>query len=104
MCIKCGKLVNCKYKKDTPAKKTPRNRILLVIQEGGSTGEVYVHAHKNVKDARADMKSCGEAAYRTVGPIEIPKALTEALSKNNAAEQEFYDTLENILRSVAQEF
>jgi hypothetical protein len=102
MCIKCGKLVNCKYKKNTL--KTPRNRIILVIQEGGSTGVIYVHAHGTLKDARADKKSCDEAAYRAIGPIKVPKALTEALSKNNAAEQEFYDTLENILRSVAQEF
>lgn len=100
MCVKCGKLVHCKYKK-TSTPKTPKN-LYLVIQQGGSSKELYVHPHNTIKEARADMKSCGKASYNTVGPIEVPQALTKILLKDKDAEGDLWTLLETTLRATCE--
>ena len=79
-------------------------KLFLVIQEGGSTGEVYLHPHGSVEEAKDDMESCNEAAYRTVGPIEVPPALTKLLLGDAKAEEEFYTIAETLLRAAAKNF
>ena len=81
----------------------PTKKLYLVIQQGGSSSELYVHPHNTLKEARTDMKSCAEAAYNTAGPIEIPQALTKSLLKDKDAERDFYKVLEETLRLTATE-
>jgi len=51
----------------------------LVIQEGGSTGEIYVHGFYSLRDARRFRVSAARAAYRTSAPIRVPIELAEHL-------------------------
>lgn len=44
----------------------------LVLQEGGSTGELYVHTFEGRGDANAFRRSAARAAYRTTRPLLIP--------------------------------
>jgi len=78
------------------------SKIHLVVQEGGSTGEVYVHPYDTLRQARSNIKGCEKASYRTVGPITLPKALTKALVADGTVEAEFYRVLEETLQAVSQ--
>ncbi len=51
----------------------------LVIQEGGSTGEIYVHGFYSLRDARRFRASAARAAYRTSAPIRVPIEFEEHL-------------------------
>lgn len=44
----------------------------VVVQEGGSTGELYAHAFTTRKDAKRFTRSCARAAYRATAPLEVP--------------------------------
>ena len=77
-------------------KNLPRN-IFLVVQEGGSSTEMYVHTHDTKRQARADRRSCAKAAYRTSEPIKVPEVLTRILNDFPGAEVEFYEVLKTVL-------
>lgn len=48
----------------------------LVIQEGGSSSELYVHLHDTERSAKNDRKRCSNrGAYRTSPVVEIPPCL-----------------------------
>ena len=46
--------------------------MLVVVQEGGNTGEFYAHAFSRRRDAAGFRRSCAKAAYRATEPVEIP--------------------------------
>ena len=46
--------------------------MLVIVQEGGSTGELYAHAFTTRKDAKRFTRSCARAAYRATEPVEVP--------------------------------
>lgn len=46
--------------------------LLVVVQEGGSTGEFYAHAFGARRDADRFRRSCARAAYRATSPVEVP--------------------------------
>ena len=51
----------------------PRNKtMLIIVQEGGGTGELYAHAFTTRKDAKRFTRSCSRAAYRATEPVEVP--------------------------------
>ena len=51
----------------------PRNKtMLIIVQEGGGTGELYAHAFTTGKDANRFTRSCARAAYRATAPVEVP--------------------------------
>lgn len=83
----------------TSNRKKLVKKIVLIIQEGGSSTEMYVHAHENLKQARADRRSCARAAYRTSEPIKVPEALSRVLQDFPGAEVEFYKVLEDVLKA-----
>jgi hypothetical protein len=60
-------------------KRKKANTFPLVIQEGGSTGEVYVHGFYSLRDARRFRVSAARAAYRTSAPIHVPIEFEEHL-------------------------
>lgn len=43
-----------------------------LIQEGGSSDELYLHVHDTLEDAEADRLDCADGAYRTTEPVELP--------------------------------
>lgn len=49
----------------------------VVIQEGGSSGEVYVHTLNSRAHATAYRASAGEGAYRTSAVVEVPASLLD---------------------------
>jgi len=81
----------------TSTRKKLVKNIVLVIQEGGSSTEMYVHAHENIRQANADRKSCAKGSYRTSEPIKVPEALSRVLQDFPGAEVEFYQLLETVL-------
>ena len=46
--------------------------VYALIQEGGSSGELYLHVHDTLEEAEADRQRCAEGAYRTTEPKEMP--------------------------------
>ena len=58
----------------------------VVIQEGGSTGELYLNAYDTIEEAESFRRSCAEAAYQTSEPLEVPVDLADHPEFNNIAE------------------
>lgn len=44
----------------------------VVIQQGGSSSELYLHAFDTLAEVRRYRKSCDKAAYETSEPVEVP--------------------------------
>lgn len=63
----------------------------VVVQQGGSSSEVYIHAASTHADAEAFREECERGAYETSDVIEVPAVL--------AAHGE---TLYEVLEAVAQ--
>jgi hypothetical protein len=64
----------------------------LVLQEGGSTGELYPHIFDSPEDAQAYRQDCTvNGAYRTSPVVEVPAAL--------AANEGLIGVLEDALRA-----
>lgn len=61
-------------KPGTPALDT-QEFAYIVIQEGGSSTERYVHIHDSEDSAMADRIDCASAAYRTSDIIAVPASL-----------------------------
>jgi hypothetical protein len=47
----------------------------VLIQEGGSSLELYVHAYHSVEEAEQGRIGCAEGAYRTSPVLEVPAEL-----------------------------
>lgn len=66
----------------------------VVIQEGGSSSELYVHAHANHDDALNDRLDCAnEGSYRTTPVYEISPLLA-------VLGEHFYAAAEDLLSSL----
>lgn len=63
----------------------------IVVQEGGSSTEIYVHAYSSRQAADYNRLSCASASYRTSEVIEVPVSL--------AHQPEFLNALGQILRA-----
>lgn len=65
----------------------------LVVQEGGSSREMYVHGFDTIASADAYRESSvKEGAYRTSPPIQLPKSLLE--------HPEFFEVAESIAKGA----
>ena len=62
----------------------------LIIQEGGSSAELFVHVHSSQEEAEDDRIRCAEDAYRTSSVVEVSGALA-------AHGELFYGALEELL-------
>ncbi|MBK3780030.1 hypothetical protein G3A43_07155 [Paraburkholderia aspalathi] len=63
----------------------------VLVQEGGTSAELYLHAHESLEHAEADRESCEEdGAYRTTDILEIPSRLADRPG--------FYEHAESLLR------
>lgn len=69
--------------------------VFVVIQEGGTSTELYIHAHGSRGDADEDRLSCeNDGAYRTSEIIEVPATL--------AGLEGFYELSEQLVCAVAE--
>lgn len=57
-------------------------KVYVVLQQGGSSAEMYVHVHDSLHDANADRKECEKGAYKTSEPIEVPADVAKLLNEN----------------------
>lgn len=66
--------------------------VYVLIQEGGSSTELYAHAHNTLADAKADRVSCArDGSYRTSRIVPVPADL--------ANHPQFYDIVEQLVRA-----
>jgi len=73
-------------------KQQPRSSYMLV-QQGGSSSEVYLHAHETEADAEVDRIDCAEnGSYETSPIVEVPAPLVEL-------GETFYETVQGILQA-----
>jgi hypothetical protein len=72
--------------------KPMNDTVYLIVQEGGSSSELYVHAWDTRKDAEQDRIDCAsDGAYRTSKVVEAPADLVN--------HPEFYSVVEDLLRA-----
>lgn len=64
----------------------------LVVQEGGTSAELYVLAGETPEEAEDLRASCSRASYRTSEVIEVPAVLA-------AHGETLYELLEEVLRA-----
>lgn len=68
----------------------------VLWQEGGSSSEMYLHAHETLKDAENDRISCADdGSYRTSTIVRIPAALA-------AMGELFYEAVEKLQNATNQ--
>lgn len=72
----------------------------VVLQQGGSSGEFYVHAHATREDAEADILSCKRSTYNATDPIQVPAELCIHLESDHKAATAFYDFLDNLVSTL----
>ena len=69
---------------------SPGPKVFMVVQEGGSSSELYVHlfnTHQDAVDYRVDCADDG--AYRTTPVVELPDKLAAALLSDSELEASF---------------
>ena len=69
--------------------------VLVTLQQGGSSGEVYVHATSDAEEVAEFRESCAEDAYATSESIEVPAALA-------AHGEALYTLLEEVARAAVE--
>jgi hypothetical protein len=52
--------------------------VQVVLQEGGSSSELYLHVFDTEEEARNFRLSCNSSGYRTTNPIPVSRALAES--------------------------
>ncbi len=68
-------------------------KAFAIIQEGGSSTELYLHAHSSREEAEQDRVSCAQGSYRTSRIIEIPAVLS-------SLGESFYSVADELIDSV----
>jgi hypothetical protein len=73
----------------------------LVIQEGGTTWELYSHLFDRVRDAEQYRTSCAnDGSCRTTPALKVPFRLAAALRADPKLEADFVEFLQEAVRSV----
>lgn len=86
-------------------KKVIFKTLQLVIQQGGSTRELYAETYSSPKAAQERLQSIGKSSYKAFGPFEIPKKLAKAIQSVPGAEQDIIKLIEAVAEKViVQEF
>ncbi|TXI19942.1 MAG: hypothetical protein E6Q67_09835 [Roseateles sp.] len=74
----------------TEAMNAQKDPVYVVLQEGGSSEEMFVHHHSSMAEANKDRVGCAKDAYRTSVVIEVPGTLA-------AHDDVFYEAVQKIL-------
>lgn len=68
------------------------DKVYLLVQEGGTSSELYVHAWDTLEAAEQDRIDCAaDGAYRTSEIVEAPASLVD--------HPDFYSVVEELLRA-----
>jgi hypothetical protein len=70
-----------------------------VIQQGGSSEELYLHISNTEDDAEAFRRSCEDAAYATSIVIEVPHSV---MALHPDTRGEVYAFIDTLLKSAAR--
>ncbi len=84
-------------------KKKP-TELFVVVQEGGSTGELYVHGYDDADKAQSSADQMQKDSYRTTEVIQVPDVIAKVLLKDSKLEAEFNDFLQETLCDVVRAF
>lgn len=90
-----------KKKKAKPDTDPNPKTILVVVQEGGTTTELYASSYDKEKHAVDAIRGHNKATYNAYGPYLVPEKLTKALMKVEGAEGEFLELIETIAADAA---
>jgi hypothetical protein len=74
-----------------------RDRTFILMQQGGSSGEWYLHAHESLEEAEEDIKDRALVDYNCTSPMEMPENLAKALRAFPDAAEELYLLIEEIV-------
>lgn len=86
-------------------KKKVFKTLQLVIQQGGSTRELYAETYSSPAHAQKRIKDINGGSYKAFGPFEIPANLAKAIQKTSNAEQDLIKLIEAVSEKViVQEF
>ncbi|WP_144267440.1 hypothetical protein [Comamonas thiooxydans] len=78
----------------TDAEKTEASKVgYAYVQEGGATGEFYIHTFDSHSDAENGARECSASSYRTSPIVEIPLHLLNAPG--------FIDTAQALIAATA---
>lgn len=72
-----------------------RKKAYLVVQEGGTSTELYVSSYESEADAQEARVDCGRGAYRTTPAIEVPGGVA-------ALGEDFYSVVEKVVRAMPE--
>lgn len=78
---------------------SPEEMGALVIQEGGATGELYLHSFNSIEEANDYRIHCrDDGAFNTSKPVEVPKFLLDVMDEIGATQviQEILDEVDNL--------
>lgn len=53
--------------------------VYFIVQEGGSSGELYLHTFNQARAAERHRRDCAEGAYRTSPVGTLPTKVADAL-------------------------
>jgi hypothetical protein len=71
----------------------PKKQTYMVVQQGGSSSELYLHASGSRRDAENFRKDCEKAAYQTSEVFTAPDSVTQHPG--------FWEAADDILRAAA---
>lgn len=78
-------------------------KMYLVVQQGGSTGEWYASLYNDVEAANEAIIGHKKATYNAIGPYELSPALTKALLTDGQAESDLIELLGDVCGDAATE-
>ena len=71
--------------------------MILIVQQGGSSAEMYVHMFDRLRDAVAYKKGAWNGgAYNTSEPIKIPERLARKLRADSELEADMVELLGDV--------
>ena len=87
------------------AKKPKNCELYLVVQQGGSTSEMYASTYDSAAAAAESVKCHAKASYNALGPFEISPILAKALLSVEGAEAELIKLAEELCtKAIMKDF
>ena len=77
--------------------------MILVIQQGGSSREMYAHLFDRLRQATMFKELCAnEGAYGTSDPIKVPRRLAKAMLADPKLEAAVWDLVDSAADAAAR--
>lgn len=73
----------------------------VVVQQGGSSAELYAHFCSSMAEARADRRDCWrEGAYKTSEPVRVSARLAKRLAKDHKLASDVWELLDDVFDAL----